>query len=570
MEAMKNPILLAIATLILAGVSAAAPRPADWKKELNQLEARYGGHLGFMAKNLKTGEILAYNASEQFPTASAIKLPILAAFYHLVDEKKIDPEQTIILKNEDRKPGSGVLRLLSEGDRLTLLDAARLMITESDNTAANLVLDRLADTHARRLATVNDFLIAKGLKDTRLLNRLYSLETKTDSPEAVRYGIGVSSPEDMILLVEQLYKRTLVSPASSNAILSILQDQSDRSMAPRLLPRDECKFLQIGNKTGAVNETKVDVALILSDKADIAMAIFVDKHPDHRSDIENRAILLGAMAARAAWNHFTGSRGYEQRNIPSHDVDWNSFPGGRWGIYRSAAAPFPSRTRNRGTKINGTVYPLHPHYDDDSIVVVVPESFRETSEGTNLILHFHGAMTDNMAALEQFEMPQALSAAKANAILVLPQGPYRAPDGFFGNIESSGGLKRLIDDVLLTMKKEDIIKTALLNRLILSADGAGAQAIAAVLKQGKIQNQAAAILLFHPELEDRAPLRAWLAGGKGLLFDVSLRGKNFIGKERLGQESQQRVREFDSSKNPAEAVREFFPQWIKPALEIDF
>ena len=298
-------------------------------QEIVRLEAEYGGHLGFMVKNLNSGETVGCNASERFPTASVIKLPVMAAFFNLVDEKKVDPNAVIELTKEDKKPGSGILQFWSEGDRITLLDAIKLMITLSDNTATNLVLDRLAPTHPQRMSIVNDFLLQKGFKNTRILNRLYSLETKLRTPEAIRYGIGVSTPEDMVTLLEALYNKTLVSPASCDAMLDILKNQFYREMIPRLLPEDECKYFQMANKTGSVNETKVDVALILSDKANLVLALFVDKHPDHREDVENRGILLGAMVSRAVWNYFTGSTGYQERKIPYHNVDWNTFPGGR-------------------------------------------------------------------------------------------------------------------------------------------------------------------------------------------------------------------------------------------------
>jgi beta-lactamase class A len=89
----------------------------------------------------------------------------------------------------------------------SLRDAVRLMIILSDNTGTNLVLDRLAETHQERLASVNDFLKSIGLKNTRLLNRLYSWDTK-QPPEGIRYGIGVTTAEDMVLLSEQLYRKT--------------------------------------------------------------------------------------------------------------------------------------------------------------------------------------------------------------------------------------------------------------------------------------------------------------------------------------------------------------------------
>lgn len=566
---MKKNYLLFLA-LLCALPAAGKGAPGTQEKliqETIRLEARYGGHLGFMARNLNTGETVSYNASERFPTASVIKLPVLATFFQLADEKKIDPNETITLTKADMKPGSGILQLLSDGDRITLLDAVKLMITQSDNTATNLVLDRLAPTHQERLDVVNEFMARKGLKNTRLLNRLFSFETKQRTPEAIRYGVGVSTPEDMVALLTALYSKTLLAPASCDAMVGILKSQFYREMIPRYLPEEDCQFLDVANKTGSVNETKVDVALILSDKANIALAIFVDKHPDHRGDIENGGILLGSMVARAVWNHFTGSSGYQERKVPLNNVDWNSFPDGRWGIYRSDAAPFPQKQRKRGFKASGgTFYPYHPHYDDNSIVVVVPNTFRETDEGTNVIVHFHGEMSDNMMLLEQDRMPVAMVAQKTNAILVLPQGPYRARDAFGGKMTESGGLKRLIDDMLATMKSEKVIETTRLHHLLISADGFGYHPAAFALKRGGLEVHITDVFLFEAHYRNPEVFRDWLDKGNGTLR-VTYTGS--FGKEAAGfeamirGEAKQRLRMTPASTDRGQLIRVFFESWLK-------
>ena len=83
-------------------------------------------------------------------------------------------------------------------------------------------------------------------------------------------------------------------------------------------------------------------------------------------------------------------------------------------------------------------------------------------------------------------MPQAMIAEKTNALLVLPQGPYRARDSFGGKMEDTGGFKRMVDDVLATLVKEEVIKSAKLNKLILSAHSGGYRPAAFVLDRGRI------------------------------------------------------------------------------------
>ncbi len=556
--------------LLIPASARAVPVVADDQRELieeiTRLEGEYGGHLGVAAKNLKTGEIIRYNATDRFPTASVIKLPVMAAFFHLVDQKQLDPNTRVILSKEDKKPGSGILQFMSDGMALSLLDALKLMIILSDNTATNLVLDRIAPTHAERLNTVNDFLMQKGLKNTRLLNRLYSVATKARTPEAMRYGIGVSTPEDMVTLMEALYAKTLVEPSSCDAMLDILKQQYYREMIPRFLPEGDCKFLEVANKTGSVNESKIDVALILSDRANIAMAIFVDKQPDHGEDVENRGTLLGAHVSRAIWNHFTGAKGYEvRRNLP-HQVDWNIFPGGRWAIYRSPAAPFPHKDRIEGFHgADGTVYPFRPHYNDDSIVVVVPEGYKETEAGTNLIIHFHGHMNDNLGVLEQYGMPQALIEQKINALLVLPQGPYRARDSFGGKVEEEGGLKGLADDVLQTMKQEQVLKEARLNKVIVSAHSGGYHAAALGLERGGLAGHITDVFLFDAFYGQQEFFLDWLKKEKGFLrgaYTEHLAREHTAFEQRVGEDLRKRLNFTPTSVEHDKVIQAFFESWL--------
>ena len=506
------------ALFLLSCARAAAGTDSTWLAEIRSLEAAWGGHLGMMAADLKTGDVIGYNQAEKFPTASVIKLPIMAAFFAQVDSGRIDPALRIRLTADDKKPGSGILESLAEGADISLLDAVKLMIDLSDNTATNLVLDRMGRTHDERLALVNGFLAGRGLKNTRLLNRLYSWSTKKNSPEAIRYGIGVATPEDMVALLGALYRRTLVSAASCDAMLEILKRQFYDDMIPRYLPASECTTLEVAHKTGRVSETKADVGLILSDRADIALAIFVDKHPDHAEVPGNRAAMLVASVARVVWNHFTGMKGMGTGSVDPGSVVWTRVPGGSWGIYLSGVAPFPHSDRAGGFKrADGTVYPWFPHYADSSIVVFVPEGFRELPGGSNLVVYFHGHLSDNLTVLERDSLLQAMVEQKINALLVLPQGPWRARDSFGGKMEDPGGFRRMVEGVLSTMQREKIVSDTKVNRICVCGFSGGYRPAAYVLDRGGLSDKVTDVFLFDALYANQDFFRSWLLGGSGRL-----------------------------------------------------
>lgn len=545
----------------------AGPQDSLVVAELRRLAITWGGHPGVAAKNLETGETVLLNADEKFPTASAIKFPVMTAFFAMAARGAVDPGMRVVLAEEDKKGGSGILQMLSAGTTITLLDAVKLMIVLSDNSATNLVLDRLAPTHAERMATVNTWLDSLGLKNTRLLNRLYSWQTKLQTPEAIRYGIGVSTPADMLTLLERLYARTLVDSASSEAMLAIMKNQMYNDMAPRFLPSGTCTTFAVAHKTGSVNETKVDVGLVLSDRVKFAYAVFVDKHPDHEEVIENRGLLFGAYAVRALWNHFTGDSGYTDRAVNASHVDWNAFPGGRWAIYRSAYAPFPHPDRMQGWKRgDGTFYPFAPHYNDSSIVVFVPEGLTEGEGGVNMIVHFHGHNNDNMGVLEQYRMPQAMIAAQTNALLVLPQGPYRARDSFGGKMEDPGGLQRLVHDVLLTMQREGVLAQPRLNHLIISAHSGGYRPAAFCLDRGGLNDHMTGLFLFDAFYGQHEFFNAWLEHGNGNMFcayteHLAKEHTQFAGA--ITPSARPRFHMTATSVDHDAVVQEFLPSWLK-------
>lgn len=504
-------------TLMLTTASA-HPDATALYAELQRLEQEFGGHLGVMAKNLRTGESVQYNASERFPTASLIKLPIMVAYYQMVHDGKLDPKAAVTLTAGDKKPGSGVLQRLTDGATITLQDAVELMITLSDNTATNLVLDRMGASHAERLARVNEMMVKAGLKNTRLLNRIYTWETKQPTPEGIRYGIGVSTPEDMVILSEALYAKLLVDAASSEAMIGVLEGQFYDDMIPRFLPASECKTFAVAHKTGGVSETKTDAGLVVSDKLEMAIGIFIDKHPDHGGGSNNGGTLLGAHVSRAIWNYFTGSTGFAPGRVNAADVDWNIIPGGKWGIWRSSAAPFPHPDRANGfTRKDGAVYPFFPHYADSSIVVFVPDSLCESADGVNLIVHFHGHSNDNMSVLEQHLLPQALVDEHINAILVLPQGPYRARDSFCGKMEDPDGLKHLAGDVLATMQREKVINKPIVNKMVITAHSGGYHPAAFCVDRGGMNDHITHLFLFDAFYGNLEYFRNWLVSGNGII-----------------------------------------------------
>lgn len=275
------------------------------EQDIRNLALEYDGIIGAAAKNFNTGETIFVNADSLFPTASVIKLPILVELFSQAKSKKVDLQKYVTVADLIKVGGAGVLQNFDGDTKIKLLDAATLMIILSDNTATNIVVDQLGKEHDEKLNAVNDQMTSLGLENTKLLNKVFSYATKKNTSESKRFGLGFSSPMDMLMLLEKIYYHKIIDSSYSELIISIMKNQHDDSMIRRSLPYGE--NISIANKTGAVDQSRIDVGIIYSTKADIGIAIFTDLSKDTQWTHDNKAQNAVAKSARMIYNYFTRS-----------------------------------------------------------------------------------------------------------------------------------------------------------------------------------------------------------------------------------------------------------------------
>ena len=275
-----------------------------FERELEAIGSEYGVTVGVAAKDMNTGESVFYHADSLFPTASVIKLPVLVELFNRFHDGRLSPLQPMMLHDSLRKPGSGVLQFLQSGQTLKLIDIATLMIILSDNTATNYVIDQFASDHEQKLEAVNSRMRSLGLEHTKLLNRLYSPETKKKTVEARRFGIGVSCPRDMVLLLEKLVKGDVIGPRASDSIIAIMRNQFYLEGAPRWLPFMEDTTLWVANKTGSLDDRKIDVGIVGSARGKYVYVIFCDRSKDLGEQMDNKATLAIAKISRRIYDRF--------------------------------------------------------------------------------------------------------------------------------------------------------------------------------------------------------------------------------------------------------------------------
>jgi beta-lactamase class A len=286
--------VLSIATSAPAQMAAPLARAdtAGLRRTLDGIAQAHHGVLGYYISNLDTGERLAVRADETFPTASLIKVPILVTLYDLVEQKQLSLDDPLTVLKIDQVPGSGVLQFMHPGMSLSVHDAASLMIVLSDNTATNLLLDRVA---IRRVWTKMEAL---GLPHTKVHSKTFLRLTSVAMDSSVKYGLGVSTPREMGRLFELLAQGKAVSPVADSAMLSILANNADGELMQRSV-----SGMTVPHKTGATDSVRTECALFRLQSRVVACG-FTKQNADIRWVVDNEAqASLGKIGAAvvAAW-----------------------------------------------------------------------------------------------------------------------------------------------------------------------------------------------------------------------------------------------------------------------------
>jgi beta-lactamase class A len=245
--------------------------------------AAFSGTVRLYARNLDTGAAYSLGGDERVRTASTIKLAVMVEAFARVSEGRAKWSDELLLTKEKKVGGSGILNELSDGLRLTFRDAVNLMMTLSDNTATNLVIDVVtADAVNARMASL-------GLSDTRLMRKVFGggVSEEGKRPENARFGLGRSSPREMVALLEKLERGELVSPAASREMLELLKRERGQEAIGRSLWR-----VPKATKSGALDALRSNVGIVYTPRGRVAIAVTCDDMPEAVWTPDNPALLL--------------------------------------------------------------------------------------------------------------------------------------------------------------------------------------------------------------------------------------------------------------------------------------
>jgi beta-lactamase class A len=224
-----------------------------WRKleaEVREIDAHLDGVIGVAIEDLSSGHTLFLNPDEILPQASSIKIAVLAELYHQHQEGKLKLEDPYTVNAGDLVPDSNIMGGLTPGvTRVTNRDLATMMIAVSDNSATNVLIDRVG------MENVNAFLERLGLHQVRLRRKMMDLKAAGEGRE------NVATPREMMTLLDALFRNKVLNQVLTDDFFKMLATPKD-SWIPRYLPEN----LKIANKPGTLEGVRTDSGVIFGSR----------------------------------------------------------------------------------------------------------------------------------------------------------------------------------------------------------------------------------------------------------------------------------------------------------------
>lgn len=260
--------LFIIASLATA-FAQAVPTPAKslpekqrvlWQKleaTIHDVDAHLDGVMGVAIEDLTTGDHIFVRPDEVFVQASSIKIAVLANLYLQAQQGKLNLSDLYTVRSSDLVPDSDIMGGLTPGiTRVTLRDLATMMVAVSDNSATNVLIDRVG------MENVNAMLGSLGLAHTRLQRKMMDLAAAKEGRE------NISSPREMMTLLGAIYRGKVLNQDSTTDFFKMLSTNKE-SWIPRDLPAN----LKVANKPGSLEAVRNDSGIVFVERRPFVICV---------------------------------------------------------------------------------------------------------------------------------------------------------------------------------------------------------------------------------------------------------------------------------------------------------
>ena len=265
-------------------------RKQAWReldKAVNDKARHFNGILGVVIRDLDTNWEISLNKDMLLPSASLVKIPVMLSCFYAEADGKISIKDGLAIKGSQRVAGSKVLGNFPAGSKFTVEELFAPMITQSDNTAANALIDLLG------FDSLNAYFKKMGLKNTNIARNMMDFEERKEGQE------NYTTAYDMAYLLDGLYNRQFLSKEVSEKCLVLLGEQKINDRIPRMLP--QCEVF-VAHKTGLERQVCHDVGIVYTKKGNFLICVLVK----HTSRFAKPAKIVISDIALLTYNYYQG------------------------------------------------------------------------------------------------------------------------------------------------------------------------------------------------------------------------------------------------------------------------
>jgi beta-lactamase class A len=248
--------LLLILVLAAAAFPQASPKSdipekqqVLWQKlqaTIHDTDQNLDGVMGIAILDLISGQKFLLHADDIFAQASSIKITVLAELYRQAQQRKLKLTDLYTVQTSDLIQDSDIMNGLTPGvTRITLRDLATMMVAVSDNSATNVLIDKVG------MENVNAFLDSMGLTHTRLRRKMMDVKAASEGRE------NISTPQEMMTLLEALYRGKVLNKEMTDDFFKMLSTHKDS-----WIPRDLPDGVRIANKPGSLEGVRNDSGVV--------------------------------------------------------------------------------------------------------------------------------------------------------------------------------------------------------------------------------------------------------------------------------------------------------------------
>jgi beta-lactamase class A len=242
-------ILLVSACLAQSAAPSAGKQQILWQKlesQIQEIDQHLDGVMGIAIEDLTTGDHFFLQENEVFAQASSIKITVLANLYLQAQQGKLKLTDLYTVQSVDLVPDSDIMNGVTPGvTRVTLRDLATMMVAVSDNSATNVLIDKVG------MQNVNAMLDSLGLSHTRLRRKMMDLQAAKEGRE------NISTPREMMQLLDAIYHGKVLNKESTADFFKMLST-GKASFIPRDLPPD----VKVANKPGELEAVRNDSGIV--------------------------------------------------------------------------------------------------------------------------------------------------------------------------------------------------------------------------------------------------------------------------------------------------------------------